>query len=185
MKKLVIAASLILVLIGSPLSADDYKTVAGEPPDKLEKKQSDVHLKYYGLRHIWKNGSDHSIGLYKITIGDLQKLNMALSLNKLFGFDGFIFTAYQDKTEEWNKIRVKRPVKHQKGWKVSKVIRKDMLPIPFNTMADDLLKKIHFIQVYPDNDNVMVVYIVEGTEYSDCVMIFDHICKKRIAQNGV
>jgi len=54
-----------------------------------------------------------------------------------------------------------------------------MLPYPFNEMADDLLSKIQFFNVYPDYDDVTVVYIVEGTEFSDCEKIFDYICKKK------
>jgi hypothetical protein len=179
MKKIILLSSLIIVLISSPLAANENNMAAGEAAHKLENEQIDVHLEKYGFRHISKNGSQQSIGLYKIIIGDPQKLNIAISLNKSYGFDGLIFTTHQDKKDGWHKIRVYRPVKEKRGWKDSRIVQKDMLPYPFNTMADELLNKIHFFNVYPDNDDVAVVYIVEGTGFSDCVKIFDYICKKK------
>ncbi len=179
MKTIFLLSLVIFVFVSSPLAANEDKMAAGEATDKLQKEQIDVHLEKYGVRHIAENGSQHSIGLYKIIIGDPQKLNSARSLNKSHGFDGWIFAPYQDTKKNWHKIRVHRSVRTKKGWKESRIVKKDMLPYPFNTMADDLLNKIDFFNVYPDNDDVAVVYIVEGTRLSDCEKIFDYICKKK------
>ena len=179
MKKIVLLSLLIIVLSSLPVAANEDKVAAGEATDKLQKKQIEVHLENYGVRPILENSNRQSIGLYKIIVGDPQKLQNAMSLNKSNGFDGLIFTTYQDKKDDWHKIRVHRPVKGKNGWKESSIGKKDMLPYPFNTMADDLLNKVEFVNVYPDNDDVTVLYIVEGTEFSDCKRIFDYICKKK------
>jgi hypothetical protein len=160
MKKIFFLSSLIIVFISSPLAANEDKMAASEATDKLQKEQIDVHLENYGVRHIFENGSRQSIGLYKIIVGDPQKLKNAMSLNKSNGFDGLIFTTSQDKKDDWHKIRVHRPVKEKKGWKKSSIVKKDKLPYPFNTMADDLLNKI-------------------GTGFSDCEKIFDYIYQKK------
>jgi len=47
------------------------------------------------------------------------------------------------------------------------VVKKDRLPCPFNIMDKDLLNKVQFFNVYPDNDDVTVVYIIEGTGFAD------------------
>lgn len=179
MKKIIILSTLILGLCNSPLAANEVKMAVDQATDKLQKEQIDVHLEKYGVRHITENGSQKAVGLYKIIIGDPQKLQNAMSLNKSHGFDGWIFTKYQNKKDDWQKIRVHRPVRQKKGWKKSRIVNKDMLPYPFNTMAHYLLNKIHFFNVYPDNDDVAVIYIIEGTEFSDCQKIFDYICKKK------
>lgn len=179
MKKLVLLSSLIIVLISSTVAANEDKMAAGEATDKLQKEQIDVHLKKYGVRRILDNSNRQPIGLYKIIVGDPQKLQNAMSLNQSNGFDGLTFTTFEDNKDVWHKIRVHRPIKERNGWKVSNIVKKDMLPYPFNTMADDLLNKIQFFNVYPDNDDVTVVYIVEGTEFSDCEKIFNYICKKK------
>lgn len=170
-----------MVLISSPLAANEDKMAGGEASEQSQKEQIDVYLEKYGVRHISENGRQQSVGLYKIIIGDPQRLDNAMSLNKSHGFDGWIFTTSQDKKDDWHKIRVHRPVRQKKGWKASSIVTKDMLPYPFNTMTDDLLNKIRFFNVYPDNDNVVVVYIVKGTRFSDCEKIFDYICKKKKA----
>lgn len=179
MKKIILLITLIIGLSSPPLAADEVKMAVDQAIDKLQKEQIDVHLEKYGVRHISENGSQKSVGLYKIIIGDPQKLESAMSLNKSHGFDGWIFTKHQDKKSDWQKIRVHRQVRQKKGWKKSRIVKKDMLPYPFNTMTHALLNKIHFFNVYPDNDDVAVVYIVEGTGFSDCQKIFDYICKKK------
>ena len=176
MKKIVLLSSLIIIFISSPLAANDDKMASGEANDELQKEQIDVRLEKYGVTQNSENSSQRSVGLYKIIIGDPQELEYAMSLNKSHGFDGWIFTTYKDNKHDWHQIRVHRPVRHKKGWKESSIVKKDMLPSPFNTMADDLLSKIRFFNVYPDND-VAVVYIVKGTGFSDCEKIFDYICK--------
>ena len=176
MKKIVLLSLLIIIFISSTLAAKDDKITAGEANDKLQKEQIDVHLKKYGVTHNSENGSQQSVGLYKIIIGDPQELAYAIGLNKSHGFDGWIFTPYKENKDHWHQIRVHRPVRQKKGWKESSIVKKDMLPSPFNTMADDLIRKIQFFNVYPDND-VAVVYIVKGTGFSDCEKIFDYICK--------
>lgn len=180
MKKIVLLSLLIIVLISSPLAAIEDKTTPGEPIDKLQPGQNDVHLVKYGVRFYSENGSLQPIGLYKIIVGDPQKLEQATGLNKSHGFDALVFTTYQDKKDDWHKIRVHRPVKDKKGWKESIIVKKDRLPNPFNTMPDDLLKKIHFFNIYPDSDEVAVVYVIEGTKFSDCEKIFDYISKKKL-----
>jgi len=177
MKKIVLWGSLIILFIGSPLAAIENKMAAGETTDKLQKEQIDVHLENYGVRHISENGRQQSIGLYKIIVGDPLELNSAMSLNKSNGFDGVIFTTYRDQKDDWHKIRVHRPLKKKKGWKETNIVKRDGLPYPFNTMNDDLLDKIQFFNVYPDNNNVAVVYIIEGTGFADCEKIFKYICE--------
>lgn len=179
MKKIILFSALIMGLSSPPLAANEVKMAVDQATDKLQKEEIDVHLEKYGVRHITENGSQKAVGLYKIIIGDPQKLQNAMNLNKSHGFDGWIFTKYQNKKDDWQKIRVHRPVRQKKGWKKSHIVNKDMLPYPFNTMAHDLLNKIHFFNVYPDNDDVAVIYIIEGTEFSDCQKIFDYICKKK------
>ena len=179
MKKIALLSSLIILLIGSPLAAIENKMAAGEATNKMQKEQIDVHLENYGVRHISENGRKQSIGLYKIIVGDPLKLDNAMSLNKSNGFDGVIFTTYRDQKDDWHKIRVHRPLKKKKGWKETSIVKKDGLPYPFNTMNDDLLNKIQFFNVYPDNNNVTVVYIIEGTGFADCEKIFNYICEKK------
>ena len=179
MKKIVLLSLLIIILISSPLAAIADKIDAGEAADKLQKEQIDVHLENYGVRYISENGRLQSIGLYKIIVGDPLKLKNAMNLNRSNGFDGVIFTTYRDKKDDWHKIRVHRPVKKKKGWKETSIVKKDRLPYPFNTMNDDLLNKIQFFNVYPDNDNVAVVYVIEGTRFADCKKIFNYICEKK------
>ena len=179
MKKIVLLSLLIIVLSSLPVAANEGKMAAGVTTAKLQKKQMEVHLEHYGDRHIFENNNRQSIGLYKIIVGNPLKLQEAMSLNRSNGFDGLIFTTYRDKKDDWHKIRVHRPVKEKNGWKESSIGKKDMLPYPFNTMADDLLNKVEFVNVYPDNDDVTVLYIVEGTEFSDCKRIFNYICKKK------
>ena len=179
MKKIVLLSSLIMVLSSLPVAANEGKMAAGVATAKLQKKQMEVHLEHYGDRHIFENNNRQSIGLYKIIVGNPLKLQEAMSLNRSNGFDGLIFTTSRDKKYDWQRTRVHRPVRGRNGWKESSIGKKDMLPYPFNTMADDLLNKIRFFNVYPDNDDVTVVYIVEGTKFSDCEKIFDCICKKK------
>ena len=45
-------------------------------------------------------------------------------------------------------------------------------------MPVELIEKIEFFNVYPENDDVTVVYIVSRTELSDCQAVFDYIYKK-------
>ncbi len=180
MKKIVLLSSLIFVLISSPLAAIEDRLTPGEPINKLQKEQVDVHLEKYGVRFYDVNDNLQSIGLYKIIIGDPQKLKNAVKLNVSHGFDGLIFITSQNQKDDWHKIRVHRPVKEKKGWKETSIVKKDRLPYPFNTMADDLLNKIQFFNIYPDNDDVAVVYVIEGTVFSDCEKIFDYISQKRL-----
>jgi len=179
MKKIVSLISLIVLLLSAPLAAYEEETVVGKAANSLQAEPVDVHLENYGVRYIWENGRQHSIGLYKIIIGDPLNLQMAMSLNKSNGFDGLIFTTLRDNQDDWHKIRVHRPVKEKRGWKKTTVVKKDWLPDPFNTMDQDLLNKVQFINVYPDNDGVAVVYINEGTAFADCEKIFHYISQKR------
>lgn len=179
MRKIVILGSLITLLISLPFAAGAGKMKTGEAPDRLPKELIDVHLENYGFRHISENGRLQSIELYKIIIGDPLKLKNAMSLNKANGFDGVIFTTYRDQKDDWHKIRVHRPVKKKKGWKETSIVKKDRLPYPFNTMSDELLNKIQFFNVYPDNDDVAVVYVIEGTEFADCEKMFNFIYEKK------
>jgi hypothetical protein len=179
MKKIVLLSLLIIITISSPLAAIADKKDAGEAADKLQKEQVDVHLEKYGVRSYDVNDNRQSIGLYKIIIGDPQKLKDAKKLNVSHGFDGLIFITGQNQKDDWHKIRVHRPVKEKKGWKETSIVKKDRLPYPFNTMADDLLNKIQFFNIYPDNDDVAVVYVIEGTRFADCKKIFNYICEKK------
>lgn len=174
MKKIILLGSLIILLISSPLAAIADKIAAGEATDKPQKEQIDVHLENYGVRHISENGRRQSIGLYKIIIGDPLKLKNAMSLNKSNGFDGVIYTTYPDQKDDWHQIRIHRPVKKKKGWKETRILKKERLPYPFNTMDDELLNKIQFFNVYPDNDNVAVVYVIEGTRLAECEKMFNY-----------
>jgi hypothetical protein len=179
MKKAVLLSLLTIILISSPLAAIADKITIGEAADKLQKEQIDVHLENYGIRHISENGRLQSIESYKIIIGDPLKLKNAMALNKANGFDGIIFTTYRDQKDDWHKIRVHRPMKKKKGWKETSIVKKDRLPYPFNTMSDELLNKIQFFNVYPDNDDVTVVYLIEGTEFSECEKMFNFIYEKK------
>lgn len=179
MKDIFIFISLMMVFISSPLAANQDKTASSDAAEKQQEGQIDVYLEKYGVRQISENGRQKSLGLYKIIIGDPLKLQSAMNLNRLHGFHGLIFTTDQDKKNEWHKIIVHRSVGAKRGWKKSRVVKKAMLPIPFNTMADDLLNKIHFFNIYPDNDGVAVVYIIEGTQFSDCEKIFNYIRNSR------
>ena len=180
MKKIVLLGSLIILLISLPLAAIADKIAAGEPTDKPQKEQIDVHLEKYGVRQISENGHLlQSIGLYKIIVGDPLKLKNAMSLNKSNCFDAIVFTTYPDQKDDWYKIRVHRPVKKKKGWKETSILKKERLPYPFNTMNDELLNKIQFFNVYPNNDNVAVVYVIEGTRLAECEKMFNYIYEKK------
>jgi hypothetical protein len=179
MKKAVLLSLLTILLIRLPVAAIADKITTGEAVVKLQNEQIDVHLENYGVRHISYNGRLQSIELYKIIIGDPLKLKSAMSLNKENGFDGLIFTTFQDQKDDWHKIRVHRPVKKKKGWKETSIVKKDRLPYPFNKMSDELLNKIQFFNVYPDNDDVVVVYVIEGTKFADCEKMFHFIYEKK------
>lgn len=172
--------SLAIVLISSPLTAIAAKMTTGDSSDRPQKELVEVILEKYGVRHFSEGGRLRSIGLYKIIIGDPQELENAMSLNKSNGFDGLIYTTYPDNKINWHIIRVHRPVKDRKGWKETSIVKKDRLPNPFRSMDDNLLEKIQFFNVYPDNDNVTVVYVNEGTAYSECKKIFDYVYENAI-----
>jgi len=165
--------------MSAPMTAYARQMVIGKAVNNLQAEPVDVHLENYGVRHIMENGRRHSVGLYKIIIGDPLDLQMAMSLNKSSGFDGLIFTTLEDNKDDWHKIRVRRPIKARRGWKKTDVVKKNRLPYPFNTMDDDLLNKVQFINVYPDNDGVAVVYINEGTAFADCERLYNYISDKR------
>jgi hypothetical protein len=179
MRKIFFLCSLILLIIGSPPAARANNISGNEATERIQNEKPDVHLENYGNRYIIENGNIQSIGLYKIIVGDPRKLKLAMSLNKSNGFDGLVYTTLKDKKEDWQKIRVHRPVKERKGWKESGIVEKDKLPYPFNQMTDELLNKILFVNVYPDIDDVAVVYIVEGTKFSECKKIFNFISEKK------
>lgn len=179
MKKAVLLSLVTIILISYPLAAMADKITPVMAAEKMQKEQIDVHLENYGVRHISENGRLRSIKLYKIIIGDPLKLKNAMSLNRANGFDGVIFTTYWDQKDDWHKIRVHRAVKKKKGWKETSIVKKDRLPYPFNTMRDELLNKIQFFNVYPDNDDVTVVYVTEGTAFADCKKMFNFIYEKK------
>ncbi len=180
MKKIRFIISLVILIIAAPPAAIAAKMTTGLAEGKPQTGLVEVILEKYGVRHFSEDGRLRSIGLYKIIIGDPQELESAMSLNKSNGFDGLIYTTYPDNKINWHIIRVHRPVKDRKGWKETSIVRKNRLPNPFRTMDDNLLEKIQFFNVYPDNNNVTVVYVNEGTAYSECKKIFDYVYENAI-----
>jgi len=178
MKKFIIVYIIFFVSIWSPLQAIEDAIRPGEPIDKLIKEKGEVQLRRCGVRFIEDQGIRKIIGLYKINIGDPNKIQHALSMNNICGFDGWIYAPKRDNKNHWHKIRVHRAKGKTESWKEEEVIHKEKLPMPYNMMPDSLLGKIEFFNVYPGSDHVTVVYIAGRTEISDCKVIFDYIYKK-------
>lgn len=181
MKNHIIYYIIFFISIWSPLQAIEDNIRLGEPIDKLLKEKGELQLKRCGVRIFEDTGIRKIIGLYKINIGDPDKIRQALILNNICGFDGWIFTAKKDKRNYWYKIRVYRAKGTTKSWKTQEVINKNQLPVPYNMMPDKLLGKIEFFNVYPESDHVAVVYIVGMTELSDCETIFDYIYEQKLS----
>ena len=179
MRRILYLSSLIVLLIGAPLAAIGGDLSASGTSEQLQNEQPDVYLKNYGTRYIKENGNIQSIGLYKIIVGDPRKLKLAMSLNKAYGFDGTVYKKRQDQRGDWDKITVHRPNGNKKGWKEFGIVKKDGLPCPFNTMDDNLAHKIQFFKVYSDSDDVAIVYIEEGTKFSECEKMFNYIYEKK------
>lgn len=178
MKKRVILYAIVFISIWSPLQAIEESIRPGEPIDKLIKEKGEVQLRRCGVKCIEDKGMRKIIGLYKITIGNPQKIRQALMMNMICGFDGWIFAPKTENKKYWHKIRIHNAQGSSKGQKHEEVIPKDQLPMPYNMMPAKLIEKIEFFNVYPENDHVIVVYIVERTELADCEAIFDYLYHK-------
>jgi hypothetical protein len=178
MKKLVILYTIVFISIWSPLQAIEESIRPGEPVDKLIKEKGDIQLRRCGVGFVEDNGIRKRIGRYKINIGNPQKIRQALTMNIICGFDGWIFAPKTENRSHWYKIRIHRAQESTRSREEEEIIPKEQLPMPYNMMPDKLLAKIEFFNIYPENDQVTVVYIVSRTALSDCEAIFDYIYNK-------
>lgn len=144
----------------------------------LIKEKGEVQLRRCGVKFIEDQGIRKIIGLYKINMGDPNKIHHALIINNICGFDGLIFAPIRDNKNYWHKIRIHRAKGTTESRKKEEIIHKEKLPMPYKMMPDRLLEKIEFFNVYPESNHVTVVYIVGSAEISDCEVIFDYIYKK-------
>jgi hypothetical protein len=179
MKKLVILYIIGFISMWSPLQAIEESIRPGEPVDKLIKEKKDIQLRRCGVGFIEDKGIRKRIGRYKINVGDPQKIRQALKMNIVCGFNGWIFAPKTDERRHWYKIRIHRAQEGTRGREEKTVIPKEQLPAPYNSMPDKFLSQIEFFNIYPENDQVTVVYIVRRTALSDCEAIFDYLYKKR------
>ena len=175
MKKLAILYTLAFISIWSPIQAIEDSIEPGEPIDKLIKEKGKIQLRRCGVGFVVDNGVRKRIGRYKINIGNPLKIRQALRMNIICGFDGWIFAPKTDDRRQWYKIRIHRPQENTASREEKAVIPREQLPAPYNSMPDKLLAQIEFFNIYPENDQVTVVYIVRRTALSDCEAIFDYL----------
>ena len=180
MKKLAILYSIVFISMWSPIQTIAESIEPGEPVGKLIKEKGDVQLRRCGVGFIEDNGIRKKIGRYKINIGNPLKVQQALKMNIVCGFNGWIFAPKTDDRRHWYKIRIHRPQNSTRGREEKTVISREQLPAPYNRMPDKLLAQIEFFNIYPENDRVTVVYIVRQTALSDCEAIFDYLYNKRM-----
>lgn len=154
--------------------------VPGDSIDKVLKSENGVHVKRYGVRHIVDAEKIERVGIYKIVIGDLDKLTEIYWENRSRGFQGVL--VYPQKiNSNWTISEFKHRTYRGEPMddrKLSEVVaEKSVLPRPLNLMPTDLLELVEMSMIYKKRGGIMVIYILPETSLEDVGKIFGFVVK--------
>ena len=147
--------------------------------NKLLKSKNGVHAKRYGVRFTVINQETTKIGLYSVTVGNLEELLDFHNQNKHYGFKGTLVYPNDD-SGDWTVAKYRHykykgePYDDRKLWK--KIVQKKDLPNPLNVMPDDLFKLVENMVMYEDG-KCKVIYILPETSLDDVGRLFGFVVK--------
>lgn len=120
-------------------------------------------------RYIISGTSDNEIGVYKIEVGDQDRIRQALTKISIMGFNGEIFI--RDDIQPWNWQAIKITVDYKEGLLtrlqkliVSKeIIGQRALPRNMGHLSPEYLHLAEHFSVYRDYPESLSVFVKSGT----------------------